>query len=77
MDDFTNKTDNLKKSVSEIADSIRTISEAIDEGVTGVNGTAANMQILVSDMDSINNQMGENKGIATELKKETSIFTRL
>ena len=77
MEDFTNKTDNLKKSVSEIADSIRTISAAIDEGVTGVNGTAANMQILASDMDSINNQMGENKGIATELKNETSIFTKL
>ncbi len=54
-----------------------TISAAIDEGVTGVNGTAANMQILASDMDSINNQMGENKGIATELKNETSIFTKL
>lgn len=77
MGDFTQKTDRLKNSISEIAESIRTISTAIDEGVTGVSGTAENMQLLASDMDSINNQMGENKGIATELKNETSIFTKL
>lgn len=77
MEEFSVKTDTLKNSVSDIAESIRTISIAIDEGVIGVTGTAENMQILVSDMDSINCQMDENKGIATELKSETSIFTRL
>lgn len=77
MEEFTGMTDNLKFSVSEIAESIHSISTAIDEGVAGVTGTAENMQILVSDMDNINTQMGQNKGIATELKNETSIFTRL
>ncbi len=77
MQEFAVKTDSLKESVSEIAESIHTISLAIDEGVSGVSGTAENMQILVSDMDNINSQMGENKGIATELKHETEIFTRL
>ena len=77
MQEFAVKTDSLKESVSEIAESIHTISLAIDEGVSGVSGTAENMQILVSDMDNINSQMSENKGIATELKHETEIFTRL
>lgn len=77
MQEFDVKTDTLKESVSEIADSIHTISLAIEEGVVGVSGTAENMQILVSDMDSINTQMGENKGIASELKQETEVFTKL
>lgn len=63
--------------MAEIADSIHTISLAIDEGVTGVSGTAENMQVLVMDMDNINNQMDENKGIATQLKQETEIFMKL
>lgn len=77
MQEFDVKTDTLKVSVSEIAESIHTISHAIDEGVIGVSGTAENMQILVTDMDNINTQMGENKGIATKLKHETEIFTKL
>lgn len=77
MQEFDAKTDTLKGSVAEITESIHTISLAIDEGVTGVSGTAENMQILVSDMDNINTQMGENKGIATKLKYETEIFTKL
>lgn len=77
MQEFDVRTDTLKVSVSEIAESIHTISVAIDEGVSGVSGTAENMQVLVSDMDSINVQMSENKGIATRLKHETEIFTKL
>ena len=77
MQEFNGKTDTLQISVTEIADSIHTISIAIDEGVTGVSGTAENMQVLVADMDSINAQMSENKGIATKLKHETEIFKKL
>lgn len=77
MQDFNAKTDSLEIAVAEIADSIHTISIAIDEGVTGVSGTAENMQVLVTDMDSINTQMGENKGIASKLRHETEIFTKL
>ncbi len=77
MQEFKMKTDSLEIAVAEIADSIHTISIAIDEGVTGVSGTAENMQVLVTDMDSINTQMGENKGIASKLKHETEIFTKL
>jgi methyl-accepting chemotaxis protein len=77
MEAFSEKTDNLKNSVSEIATSIQTISLAIDDGVTGVSGTAENMQILVGDMDTISLQMDENKGIASQLKKETAIFKKL
>lgn len=77
MQDFAVKTDSLRESVAEIAKSISTIRLAIDDGVSGVTGTAENMQILVADMDAINRQMDENEGIAQQLKKETSIFKKL
>lgn len=77
MNEFATKTDSLEKTVAEITESIHTISIAIEEGVVGVSGTAENMQVLVSDMDNINTQMDENKGIASKLKQETSIFTKL
>ena len=77
MQEFDSMAETLMGSVAEIADSIHTISVAIDEGVTGVSGTAENMQILVSDMDNINTQMSENKGIASKLKHETEIFVKL
>ena len=77
MQEIAAKTDTLKISVSEIADSIRTINTSIGESVAGVSGASENMQVLAADMSNINSQMDENKGIATELKHETEIFTNL
>ena len=77
MQEIAGKTDTLRETVAEIAGSIHTISQAIHEGVDGVTGTAENMQVLVTDMSNINMQMDENKGIATKLKHETEIFTKL
>lgn len=77
MNDFTNKTDQLKLVVSEIASSINAISSAIDDGVEGVTGTAERTQNLVYDMDNISQRMDENQKIAGDLMQETSIFTKL
>lgn len=77
MQEIAAKTDTLKMSVSEIADSIRTINTSIGESVAGVSGASESMQVLAADMNNINTQMNENKGIATELKHETEIFTNL
>ncbi len=77
MNEFAEKTDELKSVMEEIAGSINTISSAIDEGVNGVTGAAESTQVLVGDMDNISKRMDENYAIAGELKNETSIFTRL
>ena len=74
MNDFSQKTDSLKDVVSEIAESITTISSAIDEGVKGVSGAADSTQSLVSDMDNISTKMDENTRIANDLQNETSVF---
>ncbi len=74
MDGFTGKTDALKSAVDEIAASIGTITDAIDEGARGVTGAAESTQMLVSDMENISNRMDENQEIASALQKETNIF---
>lgn len=77
MADFESKTDSLQNSMDEIANSVNTISHAIEEGVSGVVSAADSTQVLVSDMDKISKKMDENFAIAEGLKKETSVFTKL
>ncbi|MBQ4058850.1 MAG: methyl-accepting chemotaxis protein [Lachnospiraceae bacterium] len=75
MNDFTEKTDALKQEMNEIADSIRTITNAIEEGANGVNGAAESTQMLVEDINKISIRMDENEEIARALQQGTAIFT--
>jgi len=75
MNDFTVKTDSLKREMEDIADEINTITSAIEEGARGVNGAAESTQGLVEDMTKISNRMEENESIADTLQQETNIFT--
>ena len=77
MEEFKARTDSLQQSMGSIADSVNTISHAIEEGVSGVISTADSTQVLVSDMDRISRKMDENFAIADGLRKETSVFTKL
>lgn len=77
MDDFNNKTEDLRIVIGEIANSINAITMAIDEGVKGVSGVAESTQVLVSDMDNISSRMNVNHEIAGDLKQETTIFSKL
>ena len=77
MDEFSQKTDDLKNSMTEIADSIQTITFAINESVKGIGSAADSTQILVGDMENITGHMNENQQIASDLKKETEVFKKL
>lgn len=77
MEDFAAKTDELRRNMTNIAQSIDSISTAIKEGVTGVSGTAESTQVLVADMNRISSRMDDNKNIADQLSKEAEIFTRV
>lgn len=74
MNEFTAKTDDLKRAVDEIASSIETITDAIEEGARGVTGAAESTQVLVTDMENISNRMDENQQIAAALQRETDVF---
>lgn len=77
IEDFTAKTEELRKNMTSIAQSIDSISTAIKEGVNGVTGTAESTQVLVADMNRISSRMDDNKNIADQLSKEAEIFTRV
>lgn len=74
MNEFTDKTDDLRRTMDEIASSIGSITLAIGEGARGVNGAAENTQGLVRDMETISRQMQENQRIAETLQTGISIF---
>ena len=77
MNEFESKIDSLKNTMVEIQKSINTIAHAIEEGAKGVSNAADSTQVLVTDMENISNRMDENFEIATDLKKETAIFTKI
>ena len=76
MNEFTEKTDALKQAMDEIATSINTITNAIEEGAEGVSGAAESTQMLVVDMEKISNRMDANEKIAGVLQQGTAIFTK-
>lgn len=75
MYEFSVKTDDLKQAVSEIAGSINTITEAIEEGAKGVTGAAESTQGLVENIENISSRMDQNQQIAEKLQNETNVFT--
>ncbi len=77
MDEFHERTECLKTSVSGIADSIDAITKAIDEGASGITGVAGNTRSLAKDMEDIAQRMGVNQEVIGELEKETVVFDNL
>ncbi len=77
MDEFHEQTERLKHSMSDIADSIGTITKAIDDGAGGIAGVAGNTKNLALDMEDITQRMGVNQKIVEGLKKETIVFDNL
>lgn len=77
MNEFAVTTDKLKRTMEEIAGSINTIANAIEEGVNGVSSAADSTQVLVGDMENITHHMDNNQAIAAALKQETEVFKNL
>lgn len=77
MGEFTERMDRLQGTMEEIADSIDLIAHSIEDGVNGVSSAADSMQVLLSDMESITQHMGDNHAIAVSLKQETEVFKQL
>ncbi len=77
MDQFHERTERLKSSMSGIAESISTITNVIDEGASGITGVAGNTRDLVEDMEDITQRMGTNQEVIEELEKETLVFDNL
>ncbi len=74
IDAFNSRTDRLRNSMIEIADSIESITKAIDDGASGITGVADSTKSLVGDMADITGRMDTNREIVEELKKQMEVF---
>ncbi len=74
IDSFNSRTDRLRNSMIEIADSIESITKALDDGAAGINGVADSTKSLVEDMSDITGRMDINREIVEELKKQMEVF---
>lgn len=77
MAEFHERTSRLKHSMAGIADSINTITAAVNEGASGISGVAGNTRQLAGDMEDITQRMGVNQKVVKELEKETMVFDNL
>lgn len=74
IDAFNSRTDRLRNSMTEIADSIESITKAIDDGASGITGVADSTKGLVEDMTDITGRMDTNREIVEELKNQMEVF---
>ena len=63
--------------MTDIAESIGSITKAIDEGASGITGVAGSTQSLVEDMADITGRMDTNREIVEDLKKQMEVFADL
>ena len=77
MEAFHSKSQHLRNSMAEIVASIKSITNAIDEGAGDINGVAGSTRSLVENMADITKRMDINKEIVEELRKQTEIFANL
>ena len=74
IDAFNSRTDRLRNSMVEIADSIESITKAIDGGAAGITGVADSTESLDEDMADITGRMDTNREIVEELRKQMDVF---
>ncbi|MCI8835755.1 MAG: methyl-accepting chemotaxis protein [Ruminococcus sp.] len=77
IDAFNSRTDRLQNSMAEIADSMESITKAIDDGAARISGVAGSTRSLVEDMADITSRMDVNREIVEELKKQMEVFADL
>lgn len=77
MEEFSQRTVRLQKTMKEITGSIDVIAVSIKEGADGVSSTTESTQMLLEDMQQISQRMDDNQSIAAMLKQETEVFVKL
>lgn len=75
MKSFAVESKQLEGVMSEIANSIHSITSSIDEGVKGIVGAAGSTQVLSTDVEMIATRMEDNQEIAKALQEEVSVFS--
>ncbi len=77
IETFNHQADGLQSAMEEVADSIASISGAVNGAVADVTGVAGSTRILVGDLAGIVGGMDENQEIAGKLQKQVEVFANL
>ena len=76
MEEFAGMTENLKRLMKDIVDSIDGITTGTEESANAVTTSAQSTGELVEEIAKINEQMENNKAVVDTLNKETSVFKK-
>jgi methyl-accepting chemotaxis protein len=60
----------------DTVDSIDGISGSVEESANAVTTSAQSTTVLVGEMNSIDEQMGDSQTIVADLKKEADVFKK-
>ena len=74
MKEFSEDSNYLKQTMNDMVKAVSNISRAIDESSSGITNVASNTSNLVTQMQSINNEMQENKTIVNNLNELSNEF---
>lgn len=74
---FESKSHDLEEIVNAMTDSMTDINKTVEESVNSVVHTADSAITLLNDIESIANEMEENKNIANSLNMEINQFKKL
>ena len=77
IETFNHQADGLQTAMAEVADSIASISSAVDGAVTGVTGVTGSTRVLVDDLAGIVGELDKNQKIAGELHHQVEVFANL
>ena len=77
VDKFNSMAVNMNLLIKNLTEAMDGISCAVDESANGVTVAAMNTSELAKQMDYISTEMEGNGEVATELKKEASVFVKL
>ncbi|MBQ4283443.1 MAG: methyl-accepting chemotaxis protein [Lachnospira sp.] len=76
MEEFNQRTENLKEIMKSTVESIEGISMGVEESANAVTTSAESTQMLVEEMNNITNEMNESRNIVSGLKHETEVFKK-
>ncbi len=76
MEEFNQRTENLKEIMKSTVESIEGISMGVEESANAVTTSAESTQLLVEEMNNITNEMNESQVIVGSLKNETEVFKK-
>lgn len=77
VEDFNERTERLKNSVSDIAEAIESITASLELSSGKISGAANSTKSLAADIADINGSMSSSREIARELQKQTNMLSSL